>query len=52
MFAREGKPVHDPTREAQLLAARRTWANDLAIDEQSVEDVFRAVLRFSRRVQG
>ncbi|WP_053233345.1 prephenate dehydrogenase/arogenate dehydrogenase family protein [Sandaracinus amylolyticus] len=50
--ARDGKPVHDPTREAQVLAARREWANELQIDAQSVEDVFRAVLRFSRRVQG
>lgn len=49
--SREGKPVHDPTRESQLIAARRAWATELAIDEQSVEDVFRAVLRFSRRVQ-
>ncbi|MDQ3031288.1 MAG: prephenate dehydrogenase/arogenate dehydrogenase family protein [Myxococcota bacterium] len=49
--SREGKPVHDPTREAQLITARRAWATELAIDEQSVEDVFRAVLRFSRRVQ-
>lgn len=50
--AREGKPVHDATREAQVLAARRAWAHELSIDEQSVEDVFRAILRFSRRVQG
>jgi prephenate dehydrogenase len=49
--SREGKPVHDPTRETQLIAARRAWAAELSIDEQSVEDVFRAVLRFSRRVQ-
>lgn len=49
--AREGKPVHDPGREAQVIAARRAWAAEHAIDEQSVEDVFRAVLRFSRRVQ-
>ena len=50
--AREGKPVHDPTREAQVLSARRAWAKEASIDEQSVEDVFRAILRFSRRVQG
>jgi prephenate dehydrogenase len=50
--SREGKPVHDPTREAQLIDARRAWAAEHAIDEQSVEDVFRAILRFSRRVQG
>lgn len=50
--SREGKPVHDATREAQLIDARRAWASEHAIDEQSVEDVFRAVLRFSRRVQG
>ncbi len=49
---REGKPVHDATREAQLIHARRAWAAEHAIDEQSIEDVFRAILRFSRRVQG
>jgi prephenate dehydrogenase len=49
--ARLGKPVHDPTREAEVLAARRKWAEDLTLDADSIEDVFRAVLRFSRRVQ-
>jgi prephenate dehydrogenase len=47
-----GSPVLDPTREARLLADRRSWAEDKGIDAQGVEDVFRAVLRLSRRTQG
>ena len=50
--ARLGKGVHDPGREAEVIGARRSWAADAGIDEDSIEDVFRAVLRFSRRVQG
>lgn len=48
---RLGQPMHDPTREARLLADRREWAQQEGLDAESVEDVFRAVLRFSRRVQ-
>jgi prephenate dehydrogenase len=50
--ARLGKGVHDPGREAEVIGARRTWATEHALDADSIEDVFRAVLRFSRRVQG
>jgi prephenate dehydrogenase len=49
---RLGQPLHDATREADLLSARRRLAAEQALDEESIEDVFRAVLRFSRRVQG
>lgn len=49
---RLGQPVHDADREARLLASRRDLAKDRGLDEESIEDVFRAVLRFSRRVQG
>ncbi len=49
--ARLGKPVADPDREAQLLRDRRAWADALQLDAESIEDVFRAVLRFSRRAQ-
>jgi prephenate dehydrogenase len=47
-----GQPLHDATREADLLSARRRLASDRGLDEESIEDVFRAVLRFSRRIQG
>lgn len=47
-----GAGVHDGAREASLLEARRAWAADAGLDGESVEDVFRAVLRFSRRIQG
>jgi prephenate dehydrogenase len=49
---RLGQPLHDPTREASVLAARRGMAEERGLDGESIEDVFRAVLRFSRRVQG
>ena len=49
---RAGMPLHDPDREAALLGSRRAMAEESAIDPESVEDVFRAILRFSRRVQG
>lgn len=49
---RVGMPLHDPEREASLLGSRRAMAERDAIDPESVEDVFRAILRFSRRVQG
>lgn len=49
---RLGQPLHDPGREASVLSARRTMAEERGLDGESIEDVFRAVLRFSRRVQG
>ena len=47
-----GSPVLDGSREAALLAARRAWADESGIDPGGVEEVFRAVLRLSRRTQG
>ena len=47
-----GTAVLDPAREARLMEDRRTWAGEKGIDAQGVEDVFRAVLRLSRRAQG
>lgn len=49
---RLGQPLYDPDREARVLTARRTMADERGIDAESIEDVFRAILRFSRRVQG
>jgi len=46
-----GHGVYDPVREARLLEARRKWASDLGIDVASVDEIFQAILRFSRRVQ-
>jgi prephenate dehydrogenase len=45
-------PVHDPERESAQLQARRAWADEVGLDAQGVEEVFRAVLRSSRTVQG
>lgn len=47
-----GLPVHDPVREVSQLQARRAWAQDVGLDPQGVEDVFRSVLRASRSAQG
>ena len=47
-----GSPVLDGSREASLLAARRDWAGAAGLDAAGVEEVFRAVLRLSRRTQG
>jgi prephenate dehydrogenase len=49
---RLGQPLYDPEREARVLGARRSMAEERGIDAESIEDVFRAILRFSRRVQG
>jgi prephenate dehydrogenase len=47
-----GKGVHDPAREAAMLEERRAWAQESGIDGDGAVDVFRAIVRFSRRLQG
>ncbi|MDY7230820.1 prephenate dehydrogenase/arogenate dehydrogenase family protein [Hyalangium rubrum] len=49
--AREGRPVLDPAREESLLAERRAWAAELGLEAEAVEELFRSILRFSRRSQ-
>jgi prephenate dehydrogenase len=49
--AKLGAPVLDGTREAELLGARKVWAEDLRLDSDAVTDVFRAILTMSRRAQ-
>jgi chorismate mutase len=44
--------VRDTRREAALLTARREEAARRGLDAESVGDIFDAVLRFSRKVQG
>jgi prephenate dehydrogenase len=46
-----GRGTHDPNREASLLEERRAWAAAESVDPDGVEDIFRAILRFSKRVQ-
>ena len=46
-----GAPVLDAAREGALFAARRAWAAELGADADSVDEVFRAIVRMSRRVQ-
>jgi prephenate dehydrogenase len=43
--------VLDPAREKSLLENRRQWARELGLNEEMVEEVFRTLLRVSRRVQ-
>ncbi|GEL71822.1 prephenate dehydrogenase/arogenate dehydrogenase family protein [Myxococcus virescens] len=47
--AEHGLPLPDAEREASLLETRRQWAEEQGMDADDTEDVFRAVLRFSRR---
>ena len=49
--AQLGHPIVDPAREASLLAERRAWAESLQVDPDAIEELFRSILRFSRRVQ-
>lgn len=49
--ARLGAPVLDAAREAEVVAARRTWATELKLDEDAVTEVFRAIMTMSRRAQ-
>ena len=47
-----GRGIVDPAREAQLVADRRRWAEQLGLGADAIDDVFQAILRFSRGVQG
>jgi prephenate dehydrogenase len=49
--AKIGAPVLDAAREAEILGARRAWANDLKLDAEATSEVFRAILTMSRRAQ-
>jgi prephenate dehydrogenase len=46
-----GVGIVDPARERALLADRRAWAEALGLPAEEVEEVFRAVVRLSRKVQ-
>lgn len=46
-----GRGVRDPQREAELLQARRARAEALGLDADAMDEVFRAILNFSRRHQ-
>jgi prephenate dehydrogenase len=49
--AKLGAPVLDSTREAEVMGARRAWADELKVDADAVADVFRAIMTMSRRAQ-
>jgi prephenate dehydrogenase len=46
-----GLQVRDARRESDLLAARREWSRRAGLDPDRVEEVFQAILRFSRTIQ-
>ncbi len=46
-----GAPVLDPSREQEVLGARRAWASELKVDPDAVADVFHAIMTMSRRAQ-
>jgi prephenate dehydrogenase len=46
-----GAPILDGTREAEILAQRRGWANEMRLDGDGTVDVFRAIITMSRRAQ-
>jgi prephenate dehydrogenase len=46
-----GAPILDGVREAEILAERREWADQMRLDADGTVDVFRAILTMSRRAQ-
>jgi prephenate dehydrogenase len=46
-----GVGIQDPDREARLLAERRRWAEDRALDPAAVESLFQLILSQSRALQ-
>jgi prephenate dehydrogenase len=46
-----GHPVLDPQREAAVFEARKTWAKEMGVDPTGVDEIFHAIVRFSRRAQ-
>ena len=49
--ARHGRGIVDPRREDELLAERRALAAAAGLDPDAVDEVFRAIVRFSRHHQ-
>ncbi|MHC5064634.1 MAG: prephenate dehydrogenase/arogenate dehydrogenase family protein, partial [Planctomycetota bacterium] len=49
--AEAGREIRDPEREAKLLDQRRGIASDMGLEPSAVEDIFQAILSFSRRHQ-
>nr|WP_320133496.1 prephenate dehydrogenase/arogenate dehydrogenase family protein [uncultured Holophaga sp.] len=50
--AKLGAPILDAAREEALLVSRRGWAEEQGLDADLVEELFRGILRVSRRSQG
>jgi chorismate mutase len=47
----QGAGIRDAAREKALLDDRRRWAAGHGLSEETVADVFAAILRFSRAAQ-
>jgi prephenate dehydrogenase len=46
-----GHGVRDPVREAHLLEERRRWARARGLEPSGIDEIFQAILGFSRRLQ-
>jgi hypothetical protein len=48
LAAKAGAPFLDPAREAQMMIARRAWAQEEGLDAECIEALFAQVLRATR----
>lgn len=46
-----GRGVLDTAREAAVRGNRQRWARDVGLDPDAVDEIFQAIIRFSRQVQ-
>jgi prephenate dehydrogenase len=46
-----GAPVLDAARETEVMRARRAWAAEMKLEPDAIEDVFRDIVKMSRRAQ-
>jgi prephenate dehydrogenase len=49
--ASSGRGITDRAREEELLAARRALATSSGLDPDAIDEIFRAIVRFSRHHQ-
>jgi prephenate dehydrogenase len=50
--ASHGKSIRDAARERALLERRKEWAGELNLEPNGIADIFSAIMRFSRALQG
>jgi chorismate mutase/prephenate dehydrogenase len=47
----KGLKIRDPEREQTLLKERITWATEVGINRELVQDLFHRIMKTSRRIQ-